>query len=156
MWPGGEAVLKDLRNTRVAALLCVLLALCAATSNAQELTPRAYWPAPHGTKVAVLGYAHTSGEVLFNPSTPLYGVDTQLDTFVLAYLQTFSLFGRTANIVLELPYVEFFLILLGLVAGYLYGRLTRGARATPLKSCLNKRSPSKSSRLPRGPPMIWR
>ena len=98
--------MKDLRNSRVAALLCVLLALCAATCNAQDLTPRAYWPAPHGTKVAVFGYAHTSGEVLFDPSTPLYGVDTQLDNFVLAYLQTFSLFGRTANFVLELPYTD--------------------------------------------------
>ena len=98
--------MKDLRNSRVAALLCVLLALCAATCNAQDLTPRAYWPAPHGTKVAVFGYAHTGGEVLFDPSTPLYGVDTQLDSFVLAYLQTFSLFGRTANFVLELPYAD--------------------------------------------------
>jgi hypothetical protein len=80
--------------------------MCAATCNAQDLTPRAYWPAPNGTKVAVFGYSHVDGNVLFDPSIPLYGVDTELDTFVLAYLQTFSLFGRTTNLVLEVPYSD--------------------------------------------------
>ena len=93
-------------DARVAALLCVLLVLCAATCNAQDLTPRAYWPAPNGTKVAVFGYSHVDGNVLFDPSIPLYGVDTQLDAFVLAYLQTFSLFGRTTNFVVEVPYSD--------------------------------------------------
>jgi hypothetical protein len=101
-----EAEFKDLRDARAVALVCILLALCAATCNAQELTPRAYWPAPHGTKVGVLGYARASGDVLFDASTPLYGVDSQLESFVFAYLQTVSLFGRTANFVLELPYID--------------------------------------------------
>jgi len=86
--------------------LCVLLVLCAATCNAQDLTPRAYWPAPHGTKVAVFGYSHVKGNVLFDPSIPLYGVNSELDAFVFAYLQTFSLFGRTTNFVLEVPYAD--------------------------------------------------
>jgi len=71
---------------------------------AQELTPRAYWPAPKGTKVAIFGYSYSSGDVLMDPSIPVYGVDSKIHTGVLAYLQTISLWGRTANFVVELPY----------------------------------------------------
>jgi hypothetical protein len=39
-----------------------------------------------------------------DPSLPLYGVDSKINTGVLAYLQTISLWGRTANLVVELPY----------------------------------------------------
>jgi hypothetical protein len=72
--------------------------------HAQDLTPRAYWPAPKGTKVAVAGYSRVSGDVLFDPSTPLFGVDSNIRTAIVGYLQTFSLWGRTANVVVELPY----------------------------------------------------
>ncbi|MFV2071863.1 MAG: hypothetical protein ACC742_04315 [Thermoanaerobaculales bacterium] len=40
------------RKLFISAVLC----LSAAAGAAQELTPRAYWPAPKGTRVAVLGY----------------------------------------------------------------------------------------------------
>ncbi|MCH5373741.1 MAG: transporter [Planctomycetes bacterium] len=86
-----------------AAILAALTSLGDAV-YAQELTPRAYWPAPVGTRVAVFGYAYTSGDSLLDPSIPLYGVDSKLHHGVLGYLQTFDLAGRTANIVLELPY----------------------------------------------------
>jgi hypothetical protein len=72
--------------------------------SAQDLTPRFYWPAPEGARVLVLGYAHTSGDVLFDPSIPLQGVDASTNTFILAYLQTLSLAGRTTNLLIELPY----------------------------------------------------
>jgi hypothetical protein len=78
--------------------------LWAAGATAQELTPRAYWPAPKGTRVAVFGYSHSSGDVLFDQSIPLYGVDSDINTFIGAYLQTLSLGGRTSNVLVELPY----------------------------------------------------
>lgn len=81
-----------------------VLILWAAVGAAQELSPRFYWPAPNGTKVAVLGYAYAEGDVLFDPSIPLYGVDSEVNVAVLGYLQTFSLLGRTTNVLLELPY----------------------------------------------------
>jgi len=37
-------------------LTFVLIIAIAPVASAQELTPRAYWPAPKGTKVAVFGY----------------------------------------------------------------------------------------------------
>jgi hypothetical protein len=89
--------------------LALLILTCFSSVPAalgQELTPRAYWPAPEGTKVAVIGYAHSSGDTLFDRSIPLYGVESDLDSTVLAYVQSFSLAGRSANILLELPYSD--------------------------------------------------
>jgi len=84
--------------------MSALCALWAGSGAAQDLTPRFYWPAPKGTKVAVVGYSYSSGDVLMDRSLPLYGVDSKINTAVLGYLRTFNLFGRTTNVVLELPY----------------------------------------------------
>jgi hypothetical protein len=88
---------------RVVLVVSVLTA-GIATSTAQDLTPRAYWPAPKGTKVAIAGYSRVSGDVLFDPSIPLFGVDSKIHTVIAGYLQTINLWGRTANVVIELPY----------------------------------------------------
>jgi len=81
-----------------------LLCLWAVGAAAQELSPRSFWPAPTGTRVAVFGYSYATGDVLMDPSLPIYGVDSKISTAFLGYLQTFSLWGRTTNIVVELPY----------------------------------------------------
>ena len=78
--------------------------LLAANGGAQELTPRTFWPAPKGIKIGVLGYVYAEGDVLFDPPIPLYGVNSEVNVAVAAYLQTFSLWGRTADILVELPY----------------------------------------------------
>jgi hypothetical protein len=85
-------------------IVLILLSFWSCAASAQELTPRAYWPAPEGTRAAFVGYSRATGDVLFDPSIPLYGVDSKLHNFVLAYRQTFSLFDRTTNFVVELPY----------------------------------------------------
>ena len=74
--------------------------------KSQELTPRFYWPAPIGTKVAVGGYSYLRGDVLMDPSIPLYGVESKLHTGFLAYMQNFNLLGRTTNFLVELPYTR--------------------------------------------------
>ena len=92
-------------RARVAALAWVVAGLgWVSGAAAQDLTPRAYWPAPRGTKVAVVGYSYASGDVLFDPSLPLYGVDSSINAGLVAYLQTFKLWGRTTNFIVELPY----------------------------------------------------
>ena len=72
--------------------------------TAQELSPRAYWPSPNGTKVVFVGYAYASGATATDPTLPVFGLDSRLHTGLLGYLQTLSVFGRTANLLLELPY----------------------------------------------------
>jgi hypothetical protein len=44
------------------------------------------------------------GDVITDPSLPIVGVDSRLNTVQVGYLQTVSLFGRTSNVVVELPY----------------------------------------------------
>ena len=75
-------------------------------SSAQELTPRTYWPAPYGTKLVGLGYAYSTGDIVTDPSLPLVGVDSTIDTGVVFYQQTISLAGRTSNIQFEVPYTD--------------------------------------------------
>lgn len=86
---------------------CKFLALACAVHSfpvvAQELSPRAYWPAPNGTQVLTLGYSHKSGDIIPDRSLPLTGVDSSIDSLHLGYRRTFGLFDRTANITLELP-----------------------------------------------------
>ena len=72
--------------------------------RSQELSPRFYWPTPIGTKVTVAGYSFVFGEVLMDQSIPLYGVKSRLHTGFFAYMQSFSLMGRTTNFLVELPY----------------------------------------------------
>ena len=91
-------------STSRAVLVWAMCSLWAADGAAQELTPRTYWPAPKGTKVAVVGYSYAYGDVFFDPSIPLYGVDSRINVGVLAYLQTIGLWRRTTNFLVELPY----------------------------------------------------
>ena len=84
--------------------LTSVIALLAAGITAQELTPRAYWPAPKGTKVAILGYSFSFGDVVTDPSLPIVGVDSKINAGLFAYLQTLSLWGRTSNVLVELPH----------------------------------------------------
>ena len=86
--------------------LCVMLMFVPTFALAQELTPRAYWPAPHGTKILITGYAYSKGDIVTNPSLPLVGVDSRISTGVVAYRQTVNLAGRTANVQIEIPYVD--------------------------------------------------
>ncbi len=84
------------------ALTTVLSPLAAA----QEMTPRAYWPAPKGTQVLSMGLAYTDGDLIPDPSLPVTGIDSEITTAVVGYLRTIELFGRTANVVFELPYSD--------------------------------------------------
>jgi hypothetical protein len=89
------------------AFLCIVLGaglFQATASRAQELVPRAYWPAPTGTKIFVTGYQYSDGDVLTDPSLPVEGVKSTIEFLSLTYQQTFDWFGRTTNLQLNLPY----------------------------------------------------
>ena len=88
---------------RESALLLLIampgnVGLTGAVSNAQELTPRAYWPAPNGTKVATFAYQYSTGDILMDPSLPIVGVDSRINLTQFSYLQTINLAGRTAQV----------------------------------------------------------
>jgi hypothetical protein len=79
------------------------MAICA---EAQELSPRAYWPAPKSTKLVTAGYSFSSGDLVTDPSLPVTGVDSRLHTVQLGYRHTLGWWGRTTNLLVELPYTQ--------------------------------------------------
>lgn len=92
---------------RLPALFVTCIALLfPGTVVAQEMSPRAYWPAPTGTQVLTIGASHTTGDIIPDPSLPLSGVDSDITVGYLAYLRTLNLLGRSANLILELPYAD--------------------------------------------------
>lgn len=100
--------------------LAMLVAMVwAQQASSQELSPRLYWPAPTGTRLVVFGYQYSDGDVLMDPSIPLYGVDSRIGTLLAGYVQTFDLWGRTTNLLLEVPYSR------GSTQGLLEGQMLR-------------------------------
>lgn len=86
-------------------LLCLVCSLWATESTAQQLTPRLFWPTPKGTRVLVSGYSYAKGDVFVGLSVPIEDADSRVNTGILAYTQTIDLWGRTSNILVDLPYV---------------------------------------------------
>jgi len=83
--------------------------------SAQELAPRAYWPAPEGTNVLVVGYQYSVGDVVTDPSLLISGVESKTNFAQVSYQRTLSLFGRTANMQFNLPFSR------GLTEGFVDG-----------------------------------
>ena len=84
----------------------LILGFLSCIAQAQELSPRAYWPTPVGTKILSLAYVHTGGDVVIDPSLPVSGVDSDIDTLVLGYRHTTDWFGRTTNVIVEVPTID--------------------------------------------------
>ncbi len=84
----------------------VLPWLLALPAMAQELTPRAYWPAPIGTQVLTLGASYTRGDVIPDPSLPFTGLDSSITTGYIGYNRFFALAGRTATVFVQQPFSD--------------------------------------------------
>ncbi len=84
----------------------VLVVASPLESLAQELAPRAYWPAPKGLNLVLAGYQYSTGDVLLDPSLPIEGVEADTNFLTLTYLRTFNFAGRTTNLQLNLPYAN--------------------------------------------------
>jgi len=90
----------------VRKLLVLATILLSLDGGAQELSPRAYWPAPVGTQVVTFGYSHTSGDAIPDRSLPITGVDSSINSLHFGYRHTLNLWNRTANITFEVPYTD--------------------------------------------------
>jgi len=89
---------------RVAALT---FWLCGATSSlgAQELVPAAYTPAPSGVNLLSFSVSYSSGALSFEPSAPIEDGSARISATVPSYARTFGLLGRSANVLVALPYI---------------------------------------------------
>ncbi|MDO3385436.1 transporter [Gilvimarinus sp. SDUM040013] len=88
------------------SLFILLTSMLVFGVQAQELAPRAYWPAPNGTNAAVMSYQHSAGDVLVDASAPIEGAEVTLDFLSLTYQRTFNLFERTGNLQINYPLVQ--------------------------------------------------
>jgi len=82
-----------------------LMMMAASQGSAQELEPRAYRTMPTGINAAAFVYIFSSGNVVTEPSTPIEDLEAEAHTVVLGYVRSFGLFGRSANLMLSMPYV---------------------------------------------------
>lgn len=87
-----------------AILVAAVCTLWVVSSAAQDISPRLFWPTPKGTQVLVSGYSYATGDVLFDASIPIEDAESRVNTGLLAYTRTISLWGRTSNFLVELPY----------------------------------------------------
>jgi hypothetical protein len=86
--------------------ICLLLAGSAGTSSlcrAQDLEPRRWTHLPIGTDVLGLGYAHSSGDLGFDPVLRIEDAEVETHTAALSYTRYFAFFERTARIDAILP-----------------------------------------------------
>jgi hypothetical protein len=95
---------SDLRFLLFVFATLPTFSLWTATAAAQELVPRAYWPAPKGTNLLVVGYQYSTGDIVTDPSLPIAGVDSKINYAQVTYQRTLNLFDRTTNIQFNLPY----------------------------------------------------
>lgn len=56
--------------------------------------------------MATIGYSFVSGDIVPDPSLPIAGVDSKIGSISVGYRETLNLWGRTANITLEVPYSD--------------------------------------------------
>ena len=91
------------RLRAVAAAVVVVLA-AGATVEAQDLEPRAYANTPVGLNFLLLGYGYQTGEVAFDPSTPIEDGELTAHGAFLAYARALNVWGRAGKLDVVLPY----------------------------------------------------
>jgi hypothetical protein len=79
-------------------------ALAASSARAQDLEPRAYSNTPVGLNFAILGYAHSNGDVSIDASAPLASGKVETNGPVLAYARSLDVFGCSGKIDAILPF----------------------------------------------------
>jgi hypothetical protein len=97
-----------------AAIAC-LIALAPAAAAAQDLVPRAYFPAPVTSNAIVLTYAFAHGDLAVDPTLPVVDAAGTIHTTVASYYHAFGLAGRSANVTGSFPVV--FANLSGVISG---------------------------------------
>jgi hypothetical protein len=82
---------------------------------AQELEVRRWNQLPIEQNYLTANYAHSSGEIAFDPVLQIENAEVELDTWLLSYIRTFELLGKTARIELRQPWKQG--VWSGIVAG---------------------------------------
>jgi hypothetical protein len=91
--------------TRIFLIMLAAASLIAPVrASAQDMEPRAYSASPVGANFIVIGYSHSAGAVVFDPSLPVSDVHADVDGVAIGLGHTFGLFGKLALASAALPY----------------------------------------------------
>ena len=94
-------------SMRVLYRLAIFLWLCLCwmrVAAAQDLAPRAYVITPLHANAVTLTWSFYSGGFDFNGTVPITGATGTYSVPVFSYYHSLSLFGRSANVTVSLPY----------------------------------------------------
>jgi len=72
--------------------------------QSQDLDPRAYARIPVNVTVAVAGFSYSNGGIVTDATLPLKDLQAKIGSTSLAVVHSFSLFGKTAQASVALPY----------------------------------------------------
>jgi len=96
------------KNTRkliaVAAALAVLSLLTGPVAS-QDVQPKVYTPAPVGVNLFTLGYAYSSGAVLFDKTIPIDDATGDIHSFTAGYSRSIGVFGMAGRADAAMPLV---------------------------------------------------
>jgi hypothetical protein len=92
------------RNRFLGWVLGSAAALLALTVHAQRIEPRSYANAPIGVNFLTVGYGHSSGNVLVDPSIPVEDASARIQSVVVGYGRSISVFGQSGVIGLVVPW----------------------------------------------------
>jgi hypothetical protein len=85
-------------------LVALGLAALAAPCLAQDIEPRRWSHLPIGSSFGGLAYAHSSGDITFNPVLRIEDGRFDLNTAGIQYIHSFELFGKSARFDLTQAY----------------------------------------------------
>jgi hypothetical protein len=94
------------KSPRLFAIMVAASIMVSSHAYAQALEPRAYANAPVGLNFLMLGYQHSSGSLLFDPSVPITDADVSIDMELLAYVRTLDIAGHSAKAGAVVPYAS--------------------------------------------------
>jgi hypothetical protein len=94
------------QNSRIkTGLVCVMLFIINS-SYCQDIEPRRWNPLPLKTNVLAVGYAHTSGTILFDPLLQAEDVTVKVNSVVLSYIRPFKIGKKLARFDVVMPYTN--------------------------------------------------
>lgn len=82
----------------------VCLIFMHGTCAAQDLAPRAYLITPLHSNAVTATYSFFDGGLLFDGEVPITGATARVSVPVLSLVHSLNFFGRSANVLVSLPY----------------------------------------------------
>ena len=83
-----------------------LFLLVSTVINAQDVQPRVYAPAPTGVNVLTLGYAYSSGAVLFDKTVPIDDAIGTIHSVNAAWSRSIAVMGMAGRFDVAVPFVS--------------------------------------------------